>query len=94
MIVKNPDNYRLLKFRISKSNNKKYDAILINKHTNNIKIIPFGDIRYEQFYDKLGKYSYLNHNNKDRQKKYIERHQNDIDNKFSSGWFAYHYLWS
>lgn len=95
MIVKNPNNYVLVNFRKSKTKNKKYDAILRNKITYKLKYVPFGDVRYEQYHDQtpLKLYSYLDHGDKKRRDLYYERHSKDINNKFSSGYFSYHYLW-
>jgi hypothetical protein len=94
MILLNPSDYVLLQFEISKKPNKKYDAVLINKHDpTNIKKISFGDTRYEQYFDQLGYYKSLNHDDKKRRLLYRKRHAKDIMNKYSSGWFAYYYLW-
>jgi hypothetical protein len=92
---RNPDNYIFLGFKESNTKNKKYDAILRNKITNKLKFIPFGDINYQQYKDKaLGLYSDLDHLDKKRKDNYKSRHNKDINNKFSSGWFSYKYLWS
>ncbi len=95
MIVKNPNNYILIGFQRSSTKNKKYDAILRNKLTMKIKKVPFGDLRYQHFKDRtpLKLYSYLDHNDVNRRRNYMLRHQNDINNKFSSGYFAAKYLW-
>lgn len=94
MILLNPNDYVLWQFEISDKLNKKYNAVLINKYDKtDIKKIPFGDKRYQQYFDQLGYYSNLNHNDKKRRLLYRKRHAKDIMNKFSSGWFAYYYLW-
>lgn len=95
MIVKDPYNYNFLGFRQSTRKNKKYDAILQNKETNKLLHVPFGDIRYQQYEDKtpLKLYTSLNHYDEDRRSNYLKRHESDIANRFSSGWFASHFLW-
>jgi hypothetical protein len=85
--------YDLLKFQKSTSKNKKYDAILQNKLTKKIVKIPFGDKRYQQFYDKIGLYSSLNHNDKERRCLYIARHSKDINLPYSPSYFSLNYLW-
>lgn len=93
MILLNPNNYILTGYRLSQTQGKKYDAILRNKTTNTIKHIPFGQLPYEHYFDKLGHYSYLNHYDKNRKRLYNLRHI-DRHNKFSSSWFASKILWS
>ena len=85
--------YNLLNFQKSISKNKKYDAIIENKLTGRIVKIPFGDNRYQQFYDKLGLYSSLNHNDKERRRLYIARHSKDINLPYSPSYFSLKYLW-
>jgi hypothetical protein len=94
MIVKNPENYRLVKFVKSHLPGKKYDAILENKKTKQEKVVPFGDVKYEQYKDKvLGLYKSKNHNDAKRREAYRKRHEGEDKNKFSSGYFSYKYLW-
>lgn len=95
MILKNPKDYILVGFQKSITKHKKYDAILENKKTQKQKRIPFGDSRYPQYLDKvpLQLYKSLNHYDKQRRKSYRARHWEDPKNKYSSGWFSWHYLW-
>jgi hypothetical protein len=95
VVVDNPNNFKLVGFRKSKTKNKKYEAMLENKKTEKIKFIPFGDKRYEQYQDKTGLdvYSHKNHNDKKRRELYRKRHEGEDKNKFSSGYFAMKYLW-
>jgi len=69
----------------STSKYKKYGAYV------NGKKYSFGDIRYEQFHDKIGYYSDWDHN--DRREQYISRHRNDKLNEYSPGYFSMNYLW-
>ena len=92
----NKNEYGLIGFEKSNRKNKKYNAILINYNTKQKKIIPFGDLRYQQYKDRtyLNLYSHLNHNDRDRRKLYILRHKKDIKNGFwSAGYFSMFYLW-
>jgi len=96
MIVKNPENYELIGFSISHLNNKKYDAILKNKLTNKLKLVPFGQKSYEHYKDNtlLKLYSDFDHLDKERRKNYRLRHKGEDKNKFSSGYFSWKYLWT
>lgn len=95
MILENPENYKFISFRKSSTKNKKYDAILKNKLTGKNKIIPFGDLRYSQYKDNTGLklYSDLDHLDLKRRELYKKRHHKDVNNLFSSGYFANKYLW-
>jgi hypothetical protein len=96
VVVKNPDNYKFMRFEKSHLKNKKYNAILKNtKYTNKYKTVPFGDPKYSQYKDRtgLGLYSHKDHNDKLRRLKYRLRHGNNIKNKFSSAYFSYFFLW-
>lgn len=79
--------------------NHKYTAI-INKNGKTL-YVNFGDKRYQHYHDKIGLYSHLDHNDKERRKRYIKRHSaiinkngmHAIDIKYSPAWFSLHYLW-
>ena len=62
---------------------KKYTAYIRNNATRRIRKIHFGDNRYEQFKDrtKLGLYSSKNHDNKNRQYNYYNRHSGEPNRK-------------
>ena len=75
-------------FNTDTGNNKKYKVLV------NGKYVYFGDRRYEQYYDKIGAYFYLNHLDKERRARYRERHRNDFINDPShAGYWSYNYLW-
>ena len=95
MIISDPHKYRLVGFRKRKTANKKYDGIIQNKETGELKHIPFGDKNYQQYKDTtgLGLYTKLNHLDKERRDRYRIRHAGEDKNKFSSGWFSWKYLW-
>lgn len=83
-------------FEKSKSKNKKYDAILINKETKKEKRISFGDANYGQFNDStsLDLYSNVNNLDKKRRDAYRLRHEKDLrDGYYSAGYFSWYYLW-
>jgi hypothetical protein len=88
--------YSLDKLAKSKRKFKKYDAVLINKITNKIITIPFGDSRYEQYKDTTGLnlYSNKDHGDKKRREAYRARHAKDVrEGYYSAGYFALRYLW-
>ena len=86
-------SYKLLGFEKG-TGNKKYNALLQDKKTKQIKKIGFGDIRYQQYKDNvLGLYSHLDHNDNKRRALYRARHKHDKLNEYSAGWLAYTYLW-
>jgi len=94
MRVKNPQEYSFLHFEVATDNKHKYNAILLHKKTGRTKKIPFGAIGYEQYFDKIGHYKKLNHNDKERRRLYRIRHKGEDQYKFSSGWFSWKYLWT
>jgi hypothetical protein len=93
-------DYSFIKFRKSTKKDKKYDALLLNKKTNNIVIVRFGGIKsdgtpYEQYEDKtnLKLYKKYNHYDQDRRERYIKRHKNDINKPYSASYFSLNFLW-
>lgn len=98
MRLPNPDAYRLMGFEVNKGKKSKYDAILINKKTGVQKRVSFGGkypdgTPYQHYHDKIGYYKKYDHKDKERKKRYIIRHKNDLGYKFSSGWFSANFLW-
>ena len=55
----------------SKSKNKKYSVYVIKD--DKIKLIHFGDTRYQHFFDKIGGYPELNHLEPKRKNLYLKR---------------------
>ena len=83
-------------FALSSRKNKKYMVISPKG-----EVIHFGDTRYQQFHDKLGAYSHLDHNDKQRRDRYLKRAKG-IKNKEgkltwkdkeSANYYAVKYLW-
>lgn len=66
---------------------KKYYTIVDGKR------VYFGDQRYQQFHDKIGYYSFLDHNDHKRRESYWNRHGRSKDKLGTAGWFALHVLW-
>lgn len=66
---------------------KKYYALVKNKK------VYFGDIRYEQYYDKMGYYSKLNHGDQKRRSSFWARHNKSKNKIGTPGWFSIHVLW-
>lgn len=90
-------DYTLVRFERSHLPNKKYDAVLRNRHTGKLTRIPFGDSRYEQFKDTtgLGLWSHKDHGDNVRRRAYWDRHRKDMDYNdiFTAGYFSKKYLW-
>ena len=84
---------------VSKSKNKKYSVYVMKDGKK--KLIHFGDVRYEHYFDKIGKYSKLNHGDKERRKNYLSRAKGIKDkdgnltwtDKSSPNYFSIRYLW-
>jgi hypothetical protein len=94
MKIDNPSSYRFLRFERSRTNGKKYDAVLLNKTTGKEKRVPFGALGYDQYKDKaLGIYAKNDHNDATRRARYRLRHKGENLAKFSSGYFAWKFLW-
>ena len=71
----------------SKSKNKKYSV-----NDKGGKLIHFGDSRYGQFKDKLGKYSHLDHKDPKRKKAYYARH-GKATSKDTAKYWSHKILW-
>lgn len=84
MVSIHKDGYE---FKKSKRKNKKYDVYKNNKY-----ITSFGDNRYDQYKDKIGLYSYKDHNDKERKRLYYARHGKKADPE-SAKYFSHKYLW-
>jgi len=84
-------------FKISTRKNKKYMVITSKGNT-----IHFGDKRYSQYKDSIGKYSSLNHGDKKRRDRYLKRAKGIRDkegnltwkNKESPNYYSIKYLWT
>ena len=74
-------------FLPSKTGFKKYDAYVDGK------TYSFGDRRYQQYEDKIGYFSHLDHLDPERRRLYRARHRHDNLDEFSPGYFSYFYLW-
>lgn len=83
-------------FKKSTRKNKKY---MITSPSG--KVIHFGDQRYEQYRDKIGKYSRLDHNDKTRRRSYLARSKKIRDgagrltwnNPESANFYSIRFLW-
>tara|TARA_Y100000004_G_C8900806_1_gene406307 strand:- start:691 stop:942 length:252 start_codon:yes stop_codon:yes gene_type:complete len=79
---------QLYKPKPSNKKNKKY-MVLTKKG-----VIHFGDSRYQQFKDKLGHYSHLDHNDKKRKERYYARHgEKNLKDKERAKYWAHRVLW-
>ena len=66
---------RIIDMCASDKKSKKYTAIVQNDSTGKIRTIHFGHNAYEQYRDitQIGKYSYKDHSDMDRRRKYFSR---------------------
>ena len=88
--------YKFIKFVKSEAKHKKYTAIIKNKKNDKEIKINFGDTRYEHYEDKtpLKLNSNLDHDDKERRKKFRARHKGFIKKGYySPAYFSYKYLW-
>ena len=79
-------------FKISKNKSKKYDVFKDGKY-----LVSFGGIKadgtpYDQFYDKIGKYSKYNHLDESRRQRYYKRMGKKAEFE-SAKYFSNAYLW-
>jgi len=77
---------------VSNVKNKKYSVYVKSDNKSGMKLISFGDKRYEQFTDKLGHYKKLDHKDPKRKKAYYDRHGQTTD-KDSAKWWSHKILW-
>ena len=96
MVYLSMDDYKLLGFRKSTKEFKKYDAILKDRKTGKIKYMSFGDNRFDNFRDMTGLDLYPDkiHNDKKRRLLYRLRHHHNVRYGYwSPSWFSYFVLW-
>ena len=74
----------------AKAKNKKYSVYVIKDGKK--KLINFGQLPYQQFKDKLGAYSNLDHGDKKRKDNYYSRHGKTNDKNTALYW-ANKILW-
>ena len=94
MNIENPNDYKFIRFEISRKKSKKYDGLIQHKKTGIIKRIGFGQLGAQQYKDStdLGPYSHLDHLDEERKKNYYLRFGKEAK-KYSAKWFAHNYLW-
>lgn len=66
---------------------KKYYALVGNKK------VYFGDVRYQQYHDKMGYYRELDHWDPKRRSLFHSRHHKSKGRIGTPGWFSLHVLW-
>lgn len=88
------DDYEVDGFLKSRKKNKMYEAILINKTTNEIVSIHFGDDRHLHYKDVIGEYDHLDHNIEGIRESFKARHNYCYnENEYTPLYFAWNYLW-
>ena len=95
MVKIEADRFRFIKFQKSKTRFKKYDGIIEDVKTRRRQTVPFGDVRFEQYFDSTGLklYSRLDHNDEKRRQNYLARHEKTRNKKWSPSWFSATFLW-
>lgn len=73
----------------SKREHKKYDVY----DKDDKYLASFGDVRYQQYHDKIGHYKNLDHMDNQRRINYNTRHAKDLDNYPHAGYFSGRFLW-
>lgn len=89
-------DYKFIKFEKSNVKNKKYVAYIKNKKNDRLYKVNFGDSRYKHYNDKTGlkDWTAANHNDKERRRRYRQRHINNLNkNEYSPAYFSWFYLW-
>jgi len=76
---------------VSNAKNKKY-SVYVKNSKGGMKLIHFGDKRYEQYKDILGHYSSLDHLDKKRRNNYYTRH-GEAKSKDSAKYWSHKILW-
>ena len=91
--------WRLLGFKKSQAKGKKYSASIQHKTTGKKRTVNFGSTSKpnQQYKDSTGLslYSHLDHGDKERKKRYQNRHAVFIrKGYYSPGYFSMRYLWT
>tara|TARA_Y100000389_G_scaffold179584_2_gene193778 strand:+ start:3923 stop:4231 length:309 start_codon:yes stop_codon:yes gene_type:complete len=99
---------KILYFKKSNINGKKYSAFVQDKKTKKIRKLDFGALDYQQYKDRTpcGLYTYKNHSTRTRQQNYYNRHSGtknrkqaiSLEKKKSKGYYtskilSHLYLW-
>ena len=77
----------MYQIEVSTRKNKKYDVYKNGKY-----FLSFGQLPYEHYFDKIGYYSHLNHQNIERKRLYYARMGKTTD-KNSAKYWSNKYLW-
>lgn len=76
-------------FKVSTRAGKKYDVFKDGAY-----LVSFGDAGYQHYRDRIGLWSHADHGDAKRRASYWARHARDnLGDKNSAGYFAWHYLW-
>lgn len=88
-------NYKGYDIYLSDKPDKKYFALVPSvKSDKFIKVYFGGDPKkYQHYYDKMGYYSNLNHNDEKRRANYHKRHGTENALKGTANYFAANILW-
>jgi hypothetical protein len=95
MVYYKKTDYKILNYQRSYLLKKKYDAILQNRKTGKIILVPFGSSDYQSYGDKTGLNLYKPHKDKERRRLYRLRHEHNLkDGYYSPSYFSMRILWT
>ena len=78
---------------VSNVKNKKYSVyVKSDDNKSGIKLISFGDVRFQHFKDKIGEYSHLDHYDLTRKKNYYKRF-GKTNSKNTAKYWSHKILW-
>ena len=86
-------DYNFIGFNRARNKRKKYEARLQNKKTGKIYAIPFGQMGFEQYKDKIGYYKSLDHLDEKRRDNFIARQSYYVKKGYySPAYFSINFL--
>jgi len=96
--VQDPESWKVKGYELATDKKHKYNAVLEHRKTGALKKIPFGGKKssgepYPQFKDQLGHYREHDHNDEARRQRWLKRHAQNTEHKFSSAYFSRLTLW-
>ena len=86
--------WKLVSIEKSTRDGKKYKATIENKKSKKQVSIHFGSTAHQHYKDKKGLYSHLDHNDKERRKRFQNRFRSRYNpNEYSATYFSWAILW-
>lgn len=76
---------------VSESRHKKY-SVIVPSESGGRRTVHFGDNRYEHYRDRIGAFAALNHGDRERRRRYYQRH-GPSDDRSSAKYWSHKILW-